>query len=93
MDNLPQLFHLQPTYETLSLTPLLLFIRPRTNQCPRLRPKAQYIILGSYPFNSPLKLQLFPSYLRRKSRVLIFKSLRPFISSIYTCENIALCAP
>ena len=39
------------THGTLSLTPSLLFIRPRTNQRPRLRPKAQYIVLGPYPYN------------------------------------------
>ena len=49
-DNLPHPFHLQPTHGTLSLTPSLLFIRPRTNQCPWPRPKAQYIILGPYPY-------------------------------------------
>ena len=52
LDNLPQPFHLQPTHGTLSLTPSLLFIRPRTNQRPRPRPKAQYIILGPYPYMS-----------------------------------------
>ena len=36
--------------------------------------KAQYIILGLYPYNSPSKLRFFPSYSRRKSGVLIFKS-------------------
>ena len=49
---LPQPFHLLPTHRTLSLTSLLLFIRPRTNQHPQLRSKALYIILGSYPYNN-----------------------------------------
>ena len=40
-DHLPQPFHLQPTHGTLSLTHSLLFIRPRTNQYPKPRPKAQ----------------------------------------------------
>ena len=47
----PQSFHLLPTHRTLSLTFSLLFIRPRTNQRPRPSPKAQYVILGSYPYN------------------------------------------
>ena len=59
-NNFPQSFHLQPTHGTLSLIPSLLFICPRTNQRPRPRPKAQCIILGLYPYNSPLKLRIFP---------------------------------
>ena len=43
--------YLHFTYETLSLTPLQLFIRPRTNQHLRLRLKAQYTILGPYPYS------------------------------------------
>ena len=45
-------FHLHVTYGTLNLTPLVLFIRPQTNQRPRPKPKAQYTILGPYPYNS-----------------------------------------
>ena len=58
LDNLPQPFHLQPTHGTLSLIPLLLFIRPRTNQRPRPRPKAQGPI---YNFG-PLSLHEFRIY-------------------------------
>ena len=47
----PQPFHLLPTHKTLSLTFSLLFIRPRTNQRSRPRPKAQYIIMDPYPYN------------------------------------------
>ena len=49
-NHLPQPIHLQNTHGTLSLTPSLLFIRPQTNQRPQPRPKAQYIILGHYPY-------------------------------------------
>ena len=49
-----QSFHLLPTHGTLSLTPSLLFIRPQP------RHKAQYIILGSCPYNCPSKLRFFP---------------------------------
>ena len=49
---LPQPFHLLPTHGTLILTPLLLFIHSWTNQRPRPRFKAQYIILGPYPYTS-----------------------------------------
>ena len=49
-NHLPQPFHWQPIHGTLNLTPLLLFICPRTNQRPRPRPNAQYIILGPYPY-------------------------------------------
>ena len=52
LENLPQPFHLQLTHGTLSLRPSLLFIRPWTNQRPGPRPKAQYIILGPYPYMS-----------------------------------------
>ena len=49
---LPQPFHLQPTHGALSLTPSLLFIRPRTNQRSQPRPKAQGPIynFGLYPY-------------------------------------------
>ena len=60
LDHISQPFCLHVIYGTLSLTPLLLFIRPQTNQCSRPRPKAQYMILGLYPYNSPLKLWFFP---------------------------------
>ena len=60
LDQLPQRFHLRQIHETLSLTPSLLFISPRTNQRPRLRLKAQNIVLGPYPYNSPSKLWFFP---------------------------------
>ena len=52
-------FYLHVTYGTLNLTPLLLFIHLRTNQHHRPRPKAQYIILGPYPYNSPSKFRFF----------------------------------
>ena len=55
-DHLPQPFHLHVTYGTLNLTPLLLFIRPRTNQRPQPKPKIQYIILGPYPYNIHWKI-------------------------------------
>ena len=54
MNHLPQPIHLQNTHETLSLTPSLLFIRPRINQRPWPRPNAQYIILGPYPYKGYL---------------------------------------
>ena len=60
MDQLPQCFQLQQIHEILSLTLSLLFISPRTNQRSQLRLKAQNIVLGPYPYNSPLKLQFFP---------------------------------
>ena len=47
-----QPFHLLPTYETLSLTSSLLFIRSWINQRPWPLPKAQYINLGPYPYNN-----------------------------------------
>ena len=53
-NHLPQPFHLQHTHGTLSLTPALLFILSQTNQRPRPRPKAQYIILGLYPYKQLL---------------------------------------
>lgn len=49
--------------------PSPLFAPPRAFSHPQIRTKAQYIILGPYPYNSPSKLR----HSRRKSGVLIFK--------------------
>ena len=59
-NHLSQHFCLHVIYGTLSLTPSLLFNRPWTNQHPLPRPKAQYMILGPYPYNNPSKLRFFP---------------------------------
>ena len=59
-DHLSQPFCLHVTHGALNLTPSQLLIRPRTNQRPRAKPKAQYTILGPYPYNSPLKFRFFP---------------------------------
>ena len=72
-DHLPQPFHLHVTYRTLNLTPLLLFIRPWTNQHSRPKPKAQYTILGPYPYNSPSKLRFFPPIWGEKVGFLFFR--------------------
>ena len=48
-DYLPHPFHLQHTQGTLSLMPLLLFIRPRITPRSRLGPKAQYVIWAVIP--------------------------------------------
>ena len=42
------------THGALNLTPSQLLIRPRTNQRPRPKPKAQYTILGPYPYTNSI---------------------------------------
>ena len=79
-NNLPQSFHLQPTHGTLSLTPQLLFIRPRTNQHPRPRPKAQYIILGPYHYkNIYIYIINYHSIRISKKRVLLLLFMCAFV--------------
>ena len=70
-----QPFHLLPTHGALSLTPSLLFIRPRINQRPRPRPKAQYIILGPCPYKWKEKyLYVFTFVLLKAIIVYFFKA-------------------
>ena len=57
---LPQPFHSQPTHGTLNLTPLLLFIHLRTNQCPQPKSKAQYIIWAFISTIAPQNSGFFP---------------------------------
>ena len=62
-NHLPQPFHSQHTHGTSSLTHSLLFIRPRTNQRLRPRLKAQYIILGHYPYIDNFRAWLVGGFL------------------------------
>ena len=54
------LFHSFPTYETLTWNPLTTIYSFSNLSMSQIKPKAQYMILGTYPYNSPSKFRFFP---------------------------------